>query len=223
VTAEDASSDETPVDAVRPQRRWPKRLIRAAALAFALGCVYYLVSLVQVWSTGNDDEARPVDAIVVLGAAQYDGRPSPQLAARLDHAFALFGLGDSARIVVTGAKRSGDRFTEAQASAMYLESKGVPSSAIVVVGIGHTTYESMVAVRAELTHLRLKSVLIVTDPYHTLRSELIAEDLGLTAFVSPTRTSPVRGSTAFGRELGEAGGVAVGRIIGFRRLDAIVH
>ena len=95
----------------------------------ALG--YYLVTLYQVWSTGDHDEARPVDAIVVLGAAQYDGRPAPVLASRLDHVLELYRPGYADTIVVTGGKQPLDRFTEAAASAKYLEARGVPASAIL--------------------------------------------------------------------------------------------
>ena len=203
-------------------RRWPRRAFRVAALLFGLAFIYYVVCFVQVWSRGNDDEARKVDAVVVLGAAQYDGRPSPQLAARLDHAADLYAAGDSEHVVVTGGKRTGDRFTEAEASAKYLLRKGVPTSAIIQVGVGHNTYESMVAVQSTLHAKQLIRVLIVTDPYHTLRTELIAKGLGLTTYVSPTRTSPVTGGSLFSREITEAGGVALGRIIGFHRLSDIV-
>jgi uncharacterized SAM-binding protein YcdF (DUF218 family) len=204
------------------QRRWLRRFVRIALVLFGLAFIYYVVCFVQVWSRGNTDEARNVDAIVVLGAAQYDGRPSPLLAARLDHAADLYHAGDSAHVVVTGGKQVGDRFTEAEASAKYLVKKGVPTAAIIQVGVGHNTYESMVAVQSSLRTRQLNTVLIVTDPYHTLRSELIAKGLGLKTFVSPTRTSPVKGASLFSREITEAGGVAIGRIIGFHRLSDIV-
>ncbi len=160
-----------------------------------------------------------MDAIVVMGAAQYDGRPSPQLQARLDHVVDLWPEGYAPLVVATGGNRPGDRFTEAEASAKYLTENGVPESAILLESEGTSSYESLTGVESLLAERGLDTVLIVTDPYHALRSKLIAEEVGLTAHVSPTPTSVVTGSKALERHLTEAAGVAVGRIIGFDRLD----
>ena len=197
-----------------------RALIAAAALVGVLA-FYGLISLWQVWSTGRSDQARPVDAIVVLGAAQYDGRPSPQLAARLDQVIELWPQDLAPLVVVTGGNQPGDRFTEAEASASYLIDKGVPESAILLEDAGSTTYESLDRVAEILDARGLDSVLIVTDPYHALRSRLIAQEVGMVAFVSPTETSVVTGASSFKRQLGEAAGVAVGRIIGFERLSGL--
>ena len=190
---------------------------RVLAGVVAVLAVYYLANLWLVFRTGNTDQARHVDAIVVLGAAQYDGTPSPQLAARLDHVVELWDDGVASLVVTTGGNQPGDRFTEAQASAAYLGERGVPADAIVEVG-GNTSYDSLVAVRNELQGRNLGSVLLVSDPYHALRIRLISQELGLTAYVSPTQTSPVRGSDVLWHELKEAAGISVGRIIGFDRL-----
>jgi len=197
-----------------------RALIAAAALVGVLA-FYGLISLWQVWSTGRSDQARPVDAIVVLGAAQYDGRPSPQLAARLDQVIELWPQDLAPLVVVTGGNQPGDRFTEAEASASYLIDQGVPESAILLEDAGSTTYESLDRVAEILDARGLDSVLIVTDPYHALRSRLIAQEVGMVAFVSPTETSVVTGASSFKRQLGEAAGVAVGRIIGFERLSGL--
>lgn len=201
----------------RPVRRWLMRLRLAVVALLGAVVLWFTLSLWFVHRTGRADQARPVDAIVVLGAAQYDGRPSPQLAARLDHVVLLWERGLSPLVVTTGGKQPGDRFTEAQASAAYLEQQGVPAGSIVQVG-GATTYESLAEVKAALDGLGLRSVLLVTDPYHSLRARLGAQELGLTAYTSPTRTSPVRGPTVLWREMKEAVGVGVGRVIGFDRL-----
>lgn len=202
-----------------PVNRW--RLVRRVlGGVVALLAVYYLANLWLVFRTGNTDQARPVDAIVVLGAAQYDGRPSPQLAARLDHVVQLWDDGVAPLVVTTGGNRPGDRFTEAQASAAYLEERGVPADAIVEVD-GNTSYDSLVEVRDELQQRGLDRVLLVSDPYHALRTRLISQELGLRAYVSPTQTSPVRGGDVLWRELKEAAGISVGRIIGFDRLLAL--
>jgi uncharacterized SAM-binding protein YcdF (DUF218 family) len=207
-----------PAAAVRsPFRRRLRRTIWAVCALVVLGAVYFLVNLWQVHSTGNSDEARSVDAIVVMGAAQYDGRPSPQLAARLDHVAELWQQGVAPLVITTGSNRPGDRFTEAQASALYLGEHGVPTSVIEQVG-GATSYDSLQAAAALLQARGLGSVLLVSDPYHSLRIRLVSEELGLTAFVSPTRTSPVTGRSRWWRECKEAAGVAVGRLIGFDRL-----
>jgi uncharacterized SAM-binding protein YcdF (DUF218 family) len=129
----------------------------------------------------------------------------------------LWEQGLAPLVVTTGGNQPGDRFTEAQASAEYLQARGVPADAIVQVG-GSTSYDSLVAVRDELHGRGLDRVLLVSDPYHSLRIRLISQELGLTAYVSPTRTSPVRGRAVAWRELKEAAGVAVGRVIGFDRL-----
>ena len=102
--------------------RWASRLV---ALALAVLLAYLAVTFVQVWSRSRRDEAQRVEAIVVFGAAQYNGTPSPVLRARLDHAVALYQRGFSARIVVTGRRRPGDRYTEATAPARYLRRKNI--------------------------------------------------------------------------------------------------
>lgn len=244
MTATTPHRDDTPVATIRPiargeiasvddlvdfdrgrrrgrgaRRRRRLRIVRRMALVVVGAMLaYYGVTLAQVWQTGRSDQARPVGAIVVMGAAQYDGRPSPQLAARLDQAISLYEAGAAPLVVVTGGKQPEDRVTEAEASAGYLVDHGVPAAAIAMETDGHSTYESMVGV-AELLEARgIERILVVTDPFHSLRSRMIAESVGLEAYVSPTRTSVVRGGNEVRRHLLEAGGVAVGRIIGFDRL-----
>jgi len=202
-------------------RRWLTRVAKALLVVAAVMWIYFLITLVQVNQTGRSDEARRVDAIVVMGAAQYDGTPSAQLAARLDHVVTLWDDGVAPVVVVTGGNRPGDRFTEASSSAEYLIERGVPDAAILREDAGTTSYESLRAVAELLGARGMSRVLVVTDPYHSLRSRLIAEEVGLTTFVSPTPTTVIRGSAEFQRELKEAAGVAVGRLIGFRRLSDI--
>jgi uncharacterized SAM-binding protein YcdF (DUF218 family) len=207
------------------RRRW-RAVTVALVVVLGLPAAWFAVNLVAVHRVGRSDQAAAVDAIVVLGAAQYDGRPSPQLAARLDHVVELWQRGLAPLVVTTGGKRPDDRFTEAGASASYLEERGVPAAAIVQVG-GSTSFESIEAVASVLMArsadgTRRPTVLLVSDPFHSLRIRLTAEELGLDARVSPTRTSPVRGRRAWRREVGEAAGVAVGRLIGFGRLSDLV-
>ena len=202
-----------------PRMRWRRRLaLVGSVVVVALGG-YYVVTLYQVWSTGRGDQARPVDAIVVMGAAQYDGRPSPLLAARLDHVVQLWEQHLAPKVVVTGGKQPGDRYTEADASRQYLVAHGVPREAILDEHTSHNSYDSLVGVRDVVG--RSARILLVSDPYHSLRVRLIGEELGMVAYVSPTRTSPVGGATALGKHLKEAAGVSLGRIIGFKRLLGI--
>ena len=183
--------------------------------------IYLAVTLVQVWQASRRDQARPVQAIVVLGAAQYNGRPSSVLKARLDHAYQLWKQKLSDKIVVTGGKQPGDRFTEAAASAAYLGSLGVPDADVLREVEGRNSWQSLAASAAFLKAQGRVTVLLVSDPFHNERIELMADELGLKPYVSPTRTSPIRGVTKlayFGKETVE---VAIGRIIGFRRLVGV--
>lgn len=187
------------------------------------GFIYVCLNIVQVWSVGRSSGAREVDAIVVMGVAQYDGRPSPQLQARLDHVLTLWKEGVAKLVVTTGGNQPGDRFTEARASADYLVAGGIPESAISMEDIGATTLQSLQGV-AEILHSRgLSSVEIVTDPYHALRSRLIAQDLGLTAYVSPTEHSAVTGGAEKRRMINEGLGLALAHVIGFQALDRLTN
>jgi uncharacterized SAM-binding protein YcdF (DUF218 family) len=213
-------ADPTPVAGIPivGYRRWPRRLLIGVIVFVLLAISYYAVTLYQVRFIGRSDQTRPVDAIVVMGAAQYDGRPSPQLAARLDHAVDLWAEGVAKVVVVTGGNQPGDRFTEAEASANYLIDRGVPADVILQESVSHSTYASLDGVAILLHQRGLFRVLLVSDPFHSLRARLTAQELGLVAYVSPTRTSPVRGNSATVREMQEAAGIALGRIVGFKRL-----
>ena len=215
--ATDTGESPEPSASAPARRRVLRRAVWVLLGLVVLGVGYFVVNLWLVYRTGETDQARSVDAIVVLGAAQYDGRPSPQLQARLDHVVVLWDRGLAPMVITTGGKRPGDRFTEAEASAKYLEAKGVPSSAIEQVP-GTTSYDELVAARNLLRSRNLRRVLLVSDPYHSLRIRLVSQELGLVASVSPTPTSVVRGGRAFWLEVKEAAGVSVGRIIGFDRL-----
>ena len=200
------------------------RFARVVGLLVAISSVYGSINLAQVWWVGRSDQATAVDAIVVLGVAQYDGRPSPQLQARLDHALTLLQEGAAPLVITTGGNQPGDRFTEAEASANYLiNGLGIEYQAVEILqeNTGSTTRESLIGVRDIMQSRGLHSVLIVTDPYHSLRSRLIAQDLGLVAYVSPTRTSPLRGASAVSRHVREALGVAVAHLIGFANLERL--
>jgi len=187
------------------------------------GFMYVCLNIVQVWSVGRSSGARQVDAIVVMGVAQYDGRPSPQLQARLDHVLTLWNMGVAKLVVTTGGNQPGDRFTEARASADYLIASGIPESAISMEDIGATTLQSLQGVAEIMKSRGLASVEIVTDPYHALRSRLIAQDLGLSAYVSPTENSAVTGGAEKRRMINEGLGLSLAHVIGFHALDRLTN
>lgn len=174
---------------------------------------YLAVTFVQVANAADQDDRAPVDAIVVLGAAQYDGRPSPVLKRRLDHALELYEEGVAPEIVLTGGKLDGDRFTEAFTGFRYLREAGVPDDALVIISDGANTWESLTAATRQLDRRGTSSIVLVSDPYHNKRLMGISEDLGLDAGVSSTGADPSLRQLA-----GETGAVGLGRIIGYRRL-----
>lgn len=150
----------------------------------------------RIWDTGGRDDQRPADAIVVLGAAQYDGRPSAILRARLDHAIALFESGVAKRLIVTGGNLPGDRTTEAATARTYLSVHGVPLTAILFEDQGRTTLESLRGVAAVLADNGMTSAIFVSDRTHMLRVLRIAADLDIDGRGSPTTTSPTDATLA---------------------------
>lgn len=189
-------------------------VVRVVAVALAALTVYLAVTFFQVWKASRTDEAVAADAIVVLGAAQWDGKPSPVLKQRLDHAVDLYEQGIAPVIVVTGGKQSGDRVTQGFAAYQYLKEQGVPESALRVEVDGTNTYEELSASANILAAEGLGDrVVLVSDPYHLRRSILIADEVGLEAHGSPADTGSSVGSLAR-----ETVAVAVGRIVSFRRL-----
>jgi uncharacterized SAM-binding protein YcdF (DUF218 family) len=169
-----------------------RRVAKLLLGLMVVGFVAYTVSLVFVLVVSQQDERNePVDAIVVLGAAQYNGRPSPVLRARLDHAFRLFRQRLSELIIVTGGIGEGDRYSEAQVSRSYLIARGVPPENIVALPQGRSTEESMTAVAEWLRPQGAGHVLLVSDPFHMARLRLEARRTQLRASVSPTGTSPI--------------------------------
>lgn len=163
---------------------------RLLGLLVLLAIAAVVVTAVRIVITANDDERRASQTIVVLGAAQYNGEPQEYLTARLDHSAGLFADGVAPRVLTTGGKQPGDAFTEAEAGAEYLQSLGVPADAIVPVGEGNDTLESMVAVAGVMDQQGWTSAVVVTDPWHTLRATSMLDDQGIDAVGSPTRTGP---------------------------------
>ncbi len=176
----------------RPSNRHLRDLA-AVGLLCGLGVVLLTAyTTYRIWAQGAVDEAAPAGAIVVLGAAQYNGVPSPVFEARLEHAVALYHQGLAPWFVATGGKQRGDRWTEAETARRYAIAHGVPAPAILMEDTGRTTLESLTSV-ARILHARgIEDALFVSDPTHMLRVLRIAEDEGIHARSSPTRTSPMR-------------------------------
>jgi uncharacterized SAM-binding protein YcdF (DUF218 family) len=193
-------------------------ILRLVALLILIVVGYLVVTGVQVWLTSREYAPQNASAIVVMGAAQYDGVPSPDLQARLDEALILYRSGFADFVVATGYKETGDQFTEAEAGRRYLEQHGVPTSAIAEVG-GSDSYENLADADKVLRARGDGTVLIATDPFHEDRSVAIARGLGLVAFPTPTRTSPIKGFSTVPYFLKEAIAVSIGRIIGYRELS----
>jgi uncharacterized SAM-binding protein YcdF (DUF218 family) len=191
------------------------RLVTLLAVAVA---VYLAVTAVQVWKTGQRYEPRAAGAIVVMGAAQYDGVPSPDLRARLDQAALLWRQHYASSLMVTGSKEPGDLYTEAQASARYLVSVGIPASDILQAG-GRNSWDNLAEAAPTLLARGEGTVLVVTDKFHEARSLAIASSVGLTPYPTPAQHSPIHGFAAVPYYAKETAGVAVGRIIGFDNLD----
>jgi uncharacterized SAM-binding protein YcdF (DUF218 family) len=141
------------------------------------------------------DNAKAADAIVVLGAAQYDGRPSPVLRARLDHAVSLWQQHLAPRLILTGGMGDGDTTSEAAVGRRYAVKHGVPDSAILMETRGRTTAESVQRVAQMMDSLRRRDVILVSDPFHMLRLWILARRFGLAPYTSPTRTSPISSSS----------------------------
>ena len=211
-TAAPVSVPYPPFPVPRPRRRTLRRAIVGLALLMFLAPPLLGASLVvAVYRQARTDQTRPVDAIVVLGTAQFNGRPGPVLRARLDRALAVYEAGYAPVVVVTGGKRQGDAFTEAEASRDYLIERGVPPAAILMENEGRDSWQSMRAVARIAADRDLARVLLVSDGFHLFRLKKMAHDLGLTAYATAAEDSPIRsgGPAEFSYAVREAAGVLV--------------
>ncbi|GIW04628.1 MAG: membrane protein [Thermomicrobiales bacterium] len=197
--------------------RW-RRPLGSEAWRWALTAVLFtmmasvslaLSLLLAIFWQARVNQAQPADAIVVLGAAQYDGQPSPVLQARLDTALLVYQRGLAPVIIVTGGRQAGDRFTEAESGRAYLVDHGVPSSAVLLENQGRSSWESMRGVAEILDREGLHRVLLVSDGFHLFRLKVMARELGITAYAVPAQRSPIRqgSSLELSYIVREAGGV----------------
>ena len=166
-------------------------LLVRVVLAVVLAVVLLVGSTaLAIWYTARQDERTPADAIVVLGSAQYNGVPSSIFEARLEHALKLYEDGVAPVVVTVGGKKAGDQFTEAEAGAQYLADSGIPTDALLALPTGVDTLESMRAAAAAFDERGWQSAVLVTDPWHAMRTQRMAEDAGIEAESSPTRQGP---------------------------------
>ena len=194
-----------------------------SALVLTLGACMALVSYVGIVATslawtGTHNDTKVVDAIVVMGAAQYDGVPSPLLASRLQHALDLWKQKQARLIAVTGGKRPGDRFTEGDTSRRWLTDRGVPAADIVVESAGHSTWESIENLAPLLNEVDVDSVVVVSSSWHVQRAELSMVELGFRAHSSASPDGVLSRSSEKSKLIREIAGVSLGRIIGFGTL-----
>ena len=200
------------------------RIALAVVLALIL---YFAFTYVSVRAVGNSSSTSAADAIVVMGAAQYDGVPSGLLEARLTNALAMYKQGRAPLIAVTGGKQEGDRFTEAAASKRWLRDRGVPASAIVSESTGSSTWQSLTNIAPVLRERNVTSVIVSTSRWHVQRSVLSLRELGFTAIAAGVDGSPVSTGDGAGvidegaKYLRESVGVAFGRIVGFGTLFSL--
>jgi uncharacterized SAM-binding protein YcdF (DUF218 family) len=167
------------------------RLVAKALATVVVCCLLVLAGTATlVWWTARQDDRRASDAIVVLGAAQFDGRPSSVFTARLVHARDLYKADVAPRVITVGGKLEGDRFTEAEAGRKWLSENGVPAERVVAVPTGSDTLSSLAAVQRRMQQRGWSTSVVVTDPWHALRAGSMASGAGMDAVVSPTRQGP---------------------------------
>src|SRR5256714_11073609 len=172
-------------------KRAAKIIRRILTIAVVTAFALWVISAAAVIFWSSRDEARPAQAIVVLGAAQYAGRPSPVLRARLDHALDLWNRHLGTLLILTGGTGTGDTTSEAAVGRSYAIKHGVPDTAILMETQGRTTSESMRAVAGMLEARGLQTAVLVSDPFHMLRLRILARRFGFTPYTSPTKTSPI--------------------------------
>ncbi len=163
-----------------------------AVLLGLLLAAYLIFTARQIYAQSNLDESRPADVIIIMGAAEYRGKPSPVLRARLDHGLDLFRRGLAPRILTTGGAGGDPVFTEGEVGRTYLVRNGVPSEAILLEAEGESTMHSTAAAAEIMRRMNLKSCIVVSDGYHIYRVKKMLEFRGLNVYGSPRR-SEVKG------------------------------
>ena len=161
------------------------------AVILSLGLFFVGVLCLWIYEQGSKDEATQADVIIVLGATQWDGQPSPVLKARLDHAISLYNKRLAPSVILTGGVGKGEQLSEAEVSRNYVVKHSIPDSAILMEQRGQTSLQSIRAAKQIMDERGMKSAILVSDPFHMLRILRMARDCGIQAYGSPTRTSPI--------------------------------
>ena len=195
-----------------------KVLARVVGVLATLAVLYLSITFIQIWLTGHQHSTQRAQAILVFGTTEDNGRPSPELRARLDQALTLYHAGRASWVVVTGGRLPGDVYTEAGVSAAYLSAHGVPSSRIVKGG-GNDTWQNVATVIGAMRRDGLSTVLAVTDPFHEYRAMAVASAQGLYPLPSPVRSSPTLSGSLWRYYLKETLAVGVGRVVGYGTLS----
>jgi uncharacterized SAM-binding protein YcdF (DUF218 family) len=168
-------------------------LVTLAALAAGLAAGIVTRTALRIERQSTRDEARPADVILILGAAEYRGRPSPVLRARLDHGLELFNEQKASLILTTGGAGGDPRFTEGEVGRAYLIRRGVPSEAILVEAEGESTMHSLAAAAEIMRRMSLKSCIVVSDGYHIYRAKKMLQAQGFAVYGSPRSSPPQSG------------------------------
>ena len=191
--------------------RWAIRIVLGL---LAVVVLYIGITFAQVWWASRQESTTPAAAIIVMGAAQWNGSPSPVLKGRLDHAADLYQKGVAPVVIVAGGKQAGDKETQGLVSFEYLRARGIPETAIKIEVDGTNSFEELSSSAYIMQRAGLAdTAVIVTDPYHAYRSVAIANEVGIVAQASPTGAR-----STFSDYVRETGAVAIGRIVGYRRL-----
>ena len=196
-----------------------KLILRLFSLFMTVLVLYFAVTFVQIWWRGHEHTRASAQAILVYGTTEDNGKPSPELRARLDQALTLYRAGRAPWIAVTGGNLPGDVYTEAGVSATYLKDHGVPASHILK-GAGNDTWQNVKTILSKLKKHDITTVITVTDPFHEYRAMAIASAQGLKPYPSPVRNSPTIKHQLWRYYLKETLEVGVGRVVGYGRLSS---
>jgi uncharacterized SAM-binding protein YcdF (DUF218 family) len=189
----------------------------------AVVVLYFLYNFLVVWNYANKNHFKNADAIVVLGAAQFNGKPSEVYKARLDEALTLYRDDRAGIVIVSGGKKPGDRVTEATAGADYLIKRGVYDQNILREVSATNTWQELESIAEIAKNHNIKKVIIVSDGFHLARARAIASHFGLQPYTARATNSPIKGADAFGRILRESAALSAARIVGYNTVYEVEH
>ena len=168
-----------------------KKIVGVVSILIAVGLVIYVGLVVRIYSYINVDERQNSDVIVVMGASQWNGQPSPVFKARLDHAFLLYQEGLASKLILTGGVGSGEIKSESQVGKNYLLRKDVKEQDIIIEEIGHTSWQSLNQIVSIMKKEDLDSAIVVSDGFHIMRLKRMMKDLGIKSYFSSVADGPI--------------------------------